>query len=329
MDVGYLAALFAGVLALLSPCGALLLPSFFAVTFTGGQRLVLHALVFLAGLITLLAPLGAGAAFAGSLVTTHRSTLILVSGWLIIVLGVVQIFGGGFDVRRLLPKRLQQAATPSQPAATGTSAGAGTNLAVGPIGSGAAQTATQQSTNRRPAKSSLVSAFFLGLVSGVAGFCSGPILGAVLAMASVSGSPLHGMALLSMYGLGMALPLFAIAAIWGRFGQKGRGLLRGRMFTIGKLRLHTTSVITGTLLIGVGILFISTNGLVGVDGILSTEASFELDIWARDLAGKVPDIALIIAGAAVALAAWAWFAFVRPRRKQEAAERAAAEHTQV
>lgn len=319
MEVGYLAALFAGALALLSPCGALLLPSFFAVTFTGAQRMLPHALVFLAGLITLLAPLGAGAAFAGSLLTAHRGTLILVSGWLIIVLGAVQIFGGGFDMRRLLPARLQQAATPGQPAATG----GGANLAVGPIGAGAAQKAKKSS-----AKSSLVSAYFLGLVSGVAGFCAGPILGAVLTMAAASSSPFYGVALLSVYGVGMALPLFAIAAIWAKFGQKGRGLLRGRMFSIGKLRLHTTSVITGVLLIGVGIMFITTNGLVGIDGVLSTSASFDLQIQATALAKKIPDVALIVGGAAVALLAWLWFAIIRPRRKQAAAA-AAEEQTRV
>lgn len=310
MEVGYLAALFAGVLALLSPCGALLLPSFFAVTFTGGKRLVLHALVFLAGLITLLAPLGAGAAFAGSLLTTHRSTLIVVSGWLIIVLGTLQIFGGGFDIRRMLPKRLQQAATPAQPAAPSRSA----PLAVGPIGSGGAQVAAKQNS-----RSSLVSAFFLGLVSGVAGFCAGPILGAVLTMAGASGSPLHGMALLSVYGIGMALPLFAIAAVWGRFGQKGRGMLRGRMFSIGKLRLHTTSVATGLLLIAVGALFIRTNGLVGVDGILNTETAFDLQVQAQKVANSVSDVALIIIGAVVALTVWVWLAFIRPRRRQRQA----------
>lgn len=276
MDVGYLTALVAGALALLSPCGALLLPSFFAVTFTAAHRLALHALVFLAGLITLLAPLGAGAAFAGSLLTAHRSTLILVSGWLIIVLGIVQIFGGGFDARRLLPKRLQQAHPTT------------------------------------PGRSSLVSAFLLGLVSAVAGFCTGPILGAVLTMAGASGSPFYGMALLSIYGLGMALPLFVIAAVWGRFGQKGRKALRGRAFSIGRLRLHTTSVITGALLIAVGILFVSTNGLVGVDGIVSTSTAFDIQVTANNWANKIPDVALIIVAALIALAVWAWWAFRRP-----------------
>lgn len=291
MDVGYLTALFAGALALLSPCGALLLPSFFAVTFTAGRRLVLHALVFVAGLITLLAPLGAGAAFAGSLVTQHRGTLILVSGWLIIVLGVVQIFGGGFDVRRLLPERLRNASAPT----TGGSA-----------------------------RSSLVGAYLLGVVSGVAGFCSGPILGAVLTVAAASGSPIYGSALLAVYGLGMALPLFIIAAVWGKFGQKGRTALRGRSFSIGRLRLHTTSVITGLLLVGVGILFITTNGLVGVEGVLNTSDSFDLQVAASDLANRIPDVALIVTAAVLALAAWAWWGLIKPRR---AAARAATEES--
>ena len=39
-DVGYVAALVGGVLALLSPCGALLLPSFFAYAFDSSGRLL-------------------------------------------------------------------------------------------------------------------------------------------------------------------------------------------------------------------------------------------------------------------------------------------------
>ena len=59
--------------------------------------------------------------------------------------------------------------------------------------------------------------FALGAVYGFAGFCSGPILGAVLTVAASSGEALRGAALLAAYALGMAAPLFFMAALWERF----------------------------------------------------------------------------------------------------------------
>ncbi len=283
MSVGYFTAFIAGILALLSPCGALLLPSFFAVTVSGARRLTVHALTFFAGLATILAPLGAGAGLFGSLLNEHRGTIVIVSGWLIIILGTVQMFGGGLDLQRFLPQSLRNAQ------------------------------ASKRGAN-------LTSTYLLGMVSAVAGFCTGPILGVVLTMAGASGQPLYGAALLVVYGLGMALPLFLIAGIWALATQRGSGLtqnsrkvLRGRTFNIGKLTFHTTSVITGIILISVGILFLTTNGLVGVDGILSTEKSFDLQMWATDFAAKIPDTVFIALGAIVALGLWAWWAFGRKR----------------
>ena len=42
---------------------------------------------------------------------------------------------------------------------------------------------------------SVISVLARGAVSGLAGFCAGPILGAVLTVAAGSGQPLHGAAL--------------------------------------------------------------------------------------------------------------------------------------
>ena len=49
MDIGVLGAFLGGALALLSPCGALLLPAFFASTVGSGPRLALHGAVFSSG----------------------------------------------------------------------------------------------------------------------------------------------------------------------------------------------------------------------------------------------------------------------------------------
>lgn len=97
-EIGVVAAFAAGVLALLSPCSALLLPSFFAYAFADARALVARTTVFYLGLLLTLVPLGTGAGFASELFYGHRSTLIAVAGWTIIALGVLQLLGRGFAV---------------------------------------------------------------------------------------------------------------------------------------------------------------------------------------------------------------------------------------
>ncbi len=114
-DVGYVAALVGGVLALLSPCGALLLPSFFAYAFDHPGRLLSRTTVFYAGLITTLVPLGVSASAATVFVRTHQETVMTVAGFVIIGLGLLTAFGGGFV---LAGRRARQ-----QGATSGTSTG--------------------------------------------------------------------------------------------------------------------------------------------------------------------------------------------------------------
>ncbi|MGW2894840.1 cytochrome c biogenesis CcdA family protein [Streptomyces sp. NPDC001212] len=94
-------AFLGGLLALLSPCSALLLPAFFAYAFTSRTRLSLRTAVFYAGLCTTLVPLGVAGSFAGRLFYGHRELLVLLGGWTMIALGLAQILGLGFGSRRL------------------------------------------------------------------------------------------------------------------------------------------------------------------------------------------------------------------------------------
>ncbi|MGW6289529.1 cytochrome c biogenesis CcdA family protein [Streptomyces sp. NPDC055107] len=100
-DVGLAMAFLGGLLALLSPCSALLLPAFFAYSFTSRTRLVARTGVFYAGLCTTLVPLGVAGSFASRLFYGHRDVLVAVGGWTLIVLGVAQVAGFGFGSRRL------------------------------------------------------------------------------------------------------------------------------------------------------------------------------------------------------------------------------------
>ncbi|MFG2136113.1 cytochrome c biogenesis CcdA family protein [Streptomyces sp. NPDC048650] len=166
-----------------------------------------------------------------------------------------------------------------------------------------------------------VSTFLLGCVYGLAGFCAGPILGAVLTVTALSGSPVHGASMLAVYALGMALPLFVLALLWDRFRLGGRGWLRGREFTLGRLRLHTTSVLSGVFFLGIGVLFLRFNGTSALPGILDADAEFGLEEWAARIGNGVPDVVLVAVAALVVAGVLARIALRPPKRAPGADDR--------
>ncbi|MCB5908377.1 cytochrome c biogenesis CcdA family protein [Streptomyces pinistramenti] len=259
-DIGYLAAFLGGVLALISPCSALLLPAFFAYSLANPGKLLARTGVFYLGLATTLVPLGAASTAASRLFNGHRDLLVAVGGWVVIAMGVAQILGLGFASKR-------------------------------------AQAAAARITPR-----SAVSTFLLGCVYGLAGFCAGPILGAVLTVTAVSGSPVYGASMLAVYALGMALPLFVLALLWDRFRLGSRGWLRGRELRAGRLRLHTTSLLSGVFFVGIGVLFLLFNGTSALPGILDADSEFHVEEWVAGIGNAVPDYVLIALAALVVAA---------------------------
>ncbi|AYV28567.1 cytochrome c biogenesis protein CcdA [Streptomyces sp. CJ_13] len=276
-DIGYLAALLGGLLALLSPCSALLLPAFFAYSIDSASRLLARTGIFYAGLASTLVPLGAAGSYAGRFFHSHRDALVLAGGWLIIVLGVAQILGLGFASRRL----------------------------------------AELSGRIRP--TTALSVYALGAVYGLAGFCAGPILGSVLTVAAVSGSPVYGGLLLAVYALGMAVPLFVLALLWERFELGKRRWLRGRPLRVGRLELHTTSLLSGLFFITLGALFLVYDGASALPGLLDVDDSYAVEQRVRSLTGGVPDWALLalVAAAAVAVGLTQWRGRGRVRETAE------------
>ncbi|MFH9106464.1 cytochrome c biogenesis CcdA family protein [Streptomyces albus] len=271
MEVGYVAAFLGGLLALLSPCSALLLPAFFAYSIDSAGRLIARTGIFYLGLATTLVPLGAAGSFAGRLFYGHRDLLVTVGGWLIIALGVAQIVGLGFAPRRL----------------------------------------AEASGRIRP--TTALSVYALGAVYGLAGFCAGPILGSVLTVAAVHGNPVYGGVLLAVYALGMAVPLFVLALLWDRFDLGRRRWLRGRELRLGRLRLHTTSLLSGLFFVLLGVLFLAFDGAAGLPGLTDVDGAFAAENWARRVGDAVPD-AVLLAVLLVAAGAVALVALVRGRR---------------
>lgn len=276
MEIGLLTSFLGGALALLSPCGALLLPGFFASTVTTRAGLAVHGGVFYLGLVLTLVPLGIGAGALGSLLVDHRSTLVTVTSLVLIVLGAMHALGIGFDLGRLVPgmRRAQQA----------SSRGVG-----------------------------LPRTFLLGAVGGVAGFCAGPILGAVLTLAAGQGSVVRAGVLLAVYGAGMVVPLLVLAALWDRLSARTLTMLRGRTLTVLGRPLRTTALVTGIVIIALGMLFWSTNGLVTMPSLVPTRVLARWQANAAVLSGTGVQIAVILGLGALALALW-WRGDRRRRR---------------
>ena len=133
----------------------------------------------------------------------------------------------------------------------------------------------------------------LGAATGLTGFCTGPILGAVLTVAATSGSPLRGGSLLAVYAAGMAAPLLLLALGWERMRLGERRWLRGRPITVGRLQLHSTSLLGGGLVMAVGLLFlIDRGGSVVGGGLLSVDAEAGLQEAVSGLGARADLLAL-------------------------------------
>lgn len=268
IEIGFLTAFLGGMLALLSPCSALLLPAFFASSVGARLGLLVHGGVFYLGLVLTLVPFGLGLGALGSFLLTERGLLIAITSVVLVVLGVAQMLGFGFDFARVLPgvTRMQESASTKQ---------------------------------------GLLRTLLLGAAGGVAGFCAGPILGAILTLAFAQSDMWRAGAMLAVYGAGMVVPLIVLAALWKKMSVRTRGILRGRTFTLFGRELHTTSVITGALIAGVGLLFWFTNGLLNMPSLVPADVETWLQQQSSVLASPLVDVIAILVAMAVALAIWA------------------------
>jgi cytochrome c biogenesis protein CcdA len=218
LEASFIAAFAGGLLALLAPCSALLLPAFFAYAFANRTALMRGTLVFLCGLCSVLVPLGLIASVAGQVFIGQRQLTITATGLVLIALGTWQAIGGGLE---LLPRAISE-------------------RIIGP--------------SRGPAT------YVTGVVYGLTGFCSGPLLGGVLTLAAGGENPILGAMLLLVYALGMVVPLFALAAAWDRLGLGQRRWLRGSGIRLGRLSLHSSNLMAGGLFVLLGTAFIATQG---------------------------------------------------------------------
>ena len=250
-----LPALLAGILSILSPCSLPITLGYFSVAFQEKrERIGIITLAFLGGVGTTMAVLGASFTALGSFAIEQQELLATIGGVLVIVFGVMSIFGKGFGGMTISRR--------------------------GGFGTGAA--------------------YLYGLVFALGWTtCVGPILGSILtlliaqgAVASTSISIVAGAALSLIYVLGLGIPIMLLVLALRGGGDRSaiHQRLRGRGFQIDlfgrTLYLHTTSLISGLLLIGLGILLIS-----GEMTRLSEQlAASRMSQWLVDLEQWIPGI---------------------------------------
>lgn len=276
IDIGYAAALFGGMLSLLSPCAALLLPAFFAYAFSSPSALFSRSLVFYLGLLTTLVPLGAAASTVGGAFVQHREAFVYVAAAAVALLGTLQVFG----ITPSIPRRWLRADRESQD------------------------------------RSSPVAVYLLGTVYGIAGVCSGPILGSILTVAAVGSSAGYGAALLAIYAAGMVLPIVVLALLWDRFELGHRKWLRPKPVNIGPFSTTVTNVASGSLFVLIAVLLATTDGTANLGGILSIGDQAHVESQTQKLADSIPDLVILLLAGVALLAVALAHRSRRPARLQ-------------
>ena len=182
--VHFPAAFIAGLLSFFSPCVLPLIPAYF--TFISGfsmeeltsdcnaetrRKVFLATLAFVSGFSFVFILLGGSASLIGSFIIKYKDIIRIAGGVLIIILGVH--LTGLFRIRKLdFEKRIHLSKKPLH----------------------------------------FFGTFVIGMAFA-AGWspCIGPMLGSILIIAGSSESVLHGIALLTVYSMGLAIPFIILS----------------------------------------------------------------------------------------------------------------------
>uniref|UniRef100_A0A831UGF3 Cytochrome c biogenesis protein CcdA n=1 Tax=Geobacter metallireducens TaxID=28232 RepID=A0A831UGF3_GEOME len=221
-NVTFFGAFIAGLLSFLSPCVLPLIPSF--ITYITGlsfadlqaehpshkvrQQTIVHTLLFIAGFTTVFVLLGASATFIGGFLQEHMNTIRKVGGVLIIIFGI--------HVTGLVPIHLL-------------------------LGE------KRVTVHRKPA--GYLGSFVVGLAFA-AGWtpCIGPILASILMVAATEETVSHGILLLFIYSMGLAIPFFLSSLAMHQFLV---------VFNRFKKHIRIFEIITGVFLVIVGVMIFS------------------------------------------------------------------------
>ncbi len=267
VEISFAAAFLGGVLSLLSPCSALLLPAFFAYAFQSRRDLTARTFIFYLGLATIFVPLGMGASLASFLFLDNRETMITVAGVLLIAFGVLELAGRSLGVLRMPSGGASDAQGLFGTYSLGMVYGFG-GFCSGPI---------------------------LGSVLTVAATDDNPLHGGALLAVYALGTviPLFILALVwDRLDLGKRRLLRGFGVEMGPLRVHSTNLIAGTLF-----------ILLGASFI----LLNGTNALSATYADLGfEEASYEADVWIRDATAWLRDEVLIVAGAALGIGGAMW-----------------------
>ncbi len=248
-------AFIAGVFSILSPCSLPIVIGYFSlVVREHSQQIGVITVAFLLGVGTTMAIIGAGFTALGSLVIDYQERLAQVGGVMIILFGLMSIFGKGFGGMTFMQRP-----------------GMGTGGAYG---------------------YGLI--FALGWTT-----CVGPILGSILTLLLAEGNSASGAlslvaggTLSLVYVLGLGLPILLLVGAISSAGPSSRvaKVMRGKGWEVtlfGKtFYFHSTSVISGILLILLGFLLLSGQMTALSEQLASsplTELGLRIEEWLNSL----------------------------------------------
>jgi cytochrome c-type biogenesis protein len=239
----------AGLFSFLSPCTLPILPAYFAFTFQAKkEQVTLMSIAFFLGLATTIVLLGASATALSKFLFNYLSLLTTIGGIVIIVFGVLSFLGIGFGGMQLMDR---------------------------PVGG-------------------FFGSYLYGATFALGwSACVGPILGALLTMLATQGVAVAQGALLAfVYALGLGTPLIIVSTFFSRLGNGSRfwKFIKGRAFEVNiggkEILLHTTSMMSGALLILMGILLASGNLAALSEWSQQTslaQLTLSLEIWLSNL----------------------------------------------
>lgn len=233
-----IAAFIGGAVALFAPCCiSVMLPAYFATSFQRRRALLSMTLVFGLGIAAVILPIAFGASWLTRVIIGQHTIVFLIGGLLMLALGAATIAGWKL-----------------------------------PIPMPGMQARRDRSTG---------SVFALGAFSGTASACCAPVLAGVVALSGAAGSFLSALVVGVAYVFGMIVPLFVIALLWDRYDWGNRAILRGRILTVRAFgrshEVHSTALVSGLLLIGMGAIVIA---LAFGDSAM-TSSGWQADLGAR------------------------------------------------
>jgi len=234
-----------GLISFASPCTLPILPAFLAFSLKSNQRNIRAMSVsFFAGLAVFYTLLGMVVTAVGIFLKNNLTIFTQIAGILILILGVAILLEKNFPTFSL-------------------------------------------KTNK---PRSYVGSFFFGAVFGLAWTpCTGPLLIGISILASTTGSVLSGGILLFSYAVGLAIPLLIVSHYVGRINRESKvwRFIRGKEIVLDleskKIRLHTTSFISGVLFIVLGYLIFSGQ-LIELNQFIATS---EFQQWIYGLEDKI------------------------------------------